>query len=223
MRLFVVISLVFISFCNAQSRYQIGSIKVININKSLKKDWKLNLKSETRSLYANSFFKESKPIQFDYQFTDAALLASKKVGLSNQLAFGFQLRFTEETEKRFTQQFNIVTDYYSFKLAHRFTTDQTLVPEEDTNYRFRYRFSYSKPFSGNELNAREWYLKIGNEYVNSFKGNLYDLEIRLTPAIGYNFAGNSKLEFALEYRINGFVNLSNRHRGFLVVNYYVSI
>lgn len=221
---FIILLVFFTSIgLTAQSRYDIGFISSYNLNTSFNNNWILNLKGETRTHYISGFFKSNNPLKMDYQFTDVAFLASKKVGFNNWLAGGFQLRFSDELEKRFTQQFNIINEYYNYTIAHRITTDQTIITNKDTSFRCRYRFTYSKALSGNKLDIKEWYVKLSHEVINNFRTNAYDLELRYTPSIGYNFANSNKIELAIDYRLSQFLKGDLSHQGFVVLNYFFSI
>ena len=219
----IILCCLFTFVLKAQSSYQIGSISRLNLNTSLKKDWQFNFNGETRSLYFNQLTKTKAKFKYENQFNDVAVLGSKKIGLSNLISAGFQLRFGDKIEKRFTQQFNIIKTYYNYNLAHRFTTDQTVISNESITHRLRYRLGFSKSLSGDYLNIKEFYFKFNNEYLNIFQSKDYDLEVRITPAIGFNFTDKNKVELAAEYRINGFINADVNHGFFAVFKYYISI
>ena len=206
----------------SQARLQVGTLPALTISKELKKDWQLTSKIENRLFFYDDSGLEKKT-GLDYIHTDVAFIGSKKVGLSNQLSAGFQFRFGTVIEKRSIQQFNMVIDYYSFQLAHRFAADQTFAPDTPDSYRFRYRFTYNKPLSGNEINAKEFYFKAGIESLFILEENTQDLEFRGTPTIGYNFKSTNKIELGLDYRTDGILIQPSRQRYFVVLNYYVKL
>tara|TARA_R110002012_G_scaffold139590_5_gene296987 strand:- start:261 stop:929 length:669 start_codon:yes stop_codon:yes gene_type:complete len=206
----------------AQKRLQYGTLPTLTLSKDLKNDWKLTSKIENRTLFYQKNFSETNS-KLDYTHTDFALLGSKKVGLSNQVSAGFQIRLGEDIEKRSIQQFNVVTDYYKFQLAHRLAADQTFVPNQPVTYRFRYRLTYNKPLSGNEINANELYFKSSVESLFIFEKDSEDLEIRFVPSLGYNFKSSNKLELGIDNRLDGTLLDTNRYRCFLVINYYVKM
>ncbi len=208
----------------AQSNYQIGTLPAININKSLKNSWRLNFKWESRQL-----LKRNRPgipgeSGFDYILSDFALVLSKKVGLNNSIAAGYQIRLREnQLTHRSIQQFTIVKRYTGFRLAHRLASDQTYALGESTEFRLRYRIAAELPLNGEAVDPREFYFKVNNEYLNSFQGKDYDLEIRIVPVVGYVFTDNNKLEFGLNYRASSFLESQVRHSYWIAINWFLKI
>ncbi|WP_299888699.1 DUF2490 domain-containing protein [uncultured Lacinutrix sp.] len=208
----------------AQGKYQIGTLPTLNINKKLENNWQINFKSEFRQLFKEGSFGKNNTGEYIYVHTDAAFIASKKVGLNNKLAGGFLLRFkNKDVIKRAIQQFTIITRYNSFRLGQRFASDQTFKKNESIEWRLRYRLTLDFPLNGQAIDKNEWYLKVNNEYLNKFISEKYDLEIRLTPVLGYVFTDNNKLEFGLDYRLNDFLDNPSRQRFWLALNWYIII
>ena len=113
---------------HAQSAYQIGTLPAININKDLKKDWSVNFKWESRQSNVKS--DPSSDVDYEYILSDFSLLVSNKVGLNSSIACGYLIRIIEDQIiHRSIQQVTIIKKYNSFRLAHRFSSDQTF----DTN------------------------------------------------------------------------------------------
>lgn len=221
---FLVLFLFVISVSFGQNRYQIGTLPTLNIRKSLNNNWQLNFKSEFRQLFAEGITNSNQNSGYDYVHTDAAFIVSKKVGLNNKLASGFLLRFTNDhVIKRSIQQFTIIKSLNTYRLGHRFASDQTFEIDQDMQFRLRYRLTFDLPLNGQTVDPTEWYFKINNEYLNIFKGNIYDLELRLSPNFGYVFTDNNKLELGLEYRINDFFNNNTRQRYWLTIGWYLSL
>ncbi|WP_394747052.1 DUF2490 domain-containing protein [Spongiimicrobium salis] len=209
---------------NAQSNYQFGILPSLNLNKKLEKDWKLNLKIESRQLLKEGNFGEGTDFDFEYLLTDIAFIAAKKVGLHHNLAAGYQIRFREGTLfHRTIQQYTTVHSYSGLRLAHRIAADQTFSEITSPEYRFRYRLTAILPLSGKELDTKEWYVKINNEYLHAFQSSVYDLELRLVPFLGYVFTDSNKVEFGLDYRINSFLNGPSSHRFWWTVNWFVTL
>lgn len=209
----------------AQRRYQVLFVPSVNLNKKLTNGWKINLKAEFRQSLKNGFFNEEQPWDYQYLFTDISLVVSKKVGLNSSLTGGYQLRaFEESVAHRLIQQYAIVSRLENLRLGHRFAADQTMQNDASTAYRFRYRLSAEFPLNGQSVDPQELYLKASHEYVNSFEGSDYDLEIRLTPTLGYRFTDNNKTEIGLEYRINDFVKQTqnSRSRIFIQASWYLA-
>lgn len=91
-------------------------------------------------------------------------------------------------------------------MAHRFALDQTESQNAPTKFRIRYRATLELPLSGTSIDPKEWYLKINNEYLNSFQNKEQSLEMRVVPLVGYKFSEKSKLETGVDYRRNDFLS-----------------
>lgn len=212
------------TLCVAQSSYQFGILPSININKKLPNDWKLNLKTESRQELKSGLFDVPSSFQYNYTLTDLSTILAKKVSINKSLALGYLMRVREgELISRLIQQFIITKNYANFRLAHRFSADQTFQGNEPTEFRLRYRLSTSIPTNGQSIDPKEFYLKINNEYLNAWESAAYDLEIRIIPYLGYTFSDANKLELGLDYRLNSFLSDSSRHRFWIGVNWYVGI
>ncbi len=191
---------------------------VININKKLPADLKLNFKTESRQIIC-------KEQHFDLksELIDFSTIISTKVGLNNSLAGGYLLRIKNENIiHRLVQQFTIIHNHSIFRFGHRFSSDQTF-EKESTTFRFRYRVSNQTPLNGQSLNSKEFYLKINNEYLNSFENGSYDLEIRLALILGYEFNDNNKLEFGLENRSDSFLSEKLRNKSWINIGWFIAI
>lgn len=208
----------------SQSTYQVGLIPRVNINQKLENNWKLNYKIESRFIGAEGAFSSSSTFNPKYNLTDVSVVASKKVGLNNALAAGYLMRFHgSKVDQRFIQQFTIIDRYSSYRLAHRFTSDQTIKKDEDNTFRLRYRLSLELPLNGHTVDENEFYLKVNHEYLNAFEVNHYDLEIRLVPLVGYVFKDTNKIEWGIDYRLGNFIHRDTTNNFWLTFNWYISI
>ena len=225
MRLFFITFCCFISLAGAaQSSYQFGILPAINLNKSFANNWKINLKTESRQILKEGLFSEKNMFQYKYTLTDIAVVASKKTGLNTALAGGYMLRIRDEQFiHRTIQQFTMVSNYSGFRLAHRFSSDQTFEENEAVAVRLRYRITSEFPLSGQSVDPKELYLKINHEYVNAVQDTNYDLEIRLIPLLGYTFSDTNKLESGLDYRLNSFLGGNPRSRFWITLNWFISL
>ena len=219
------LSFYIIGFCllfhcasNAQDNFQFGLLPVLNINKKIGEGFRLNFKTEAREvLYRESDF------DFQHELTDFSLILSRKTGLNNSIAAGYLLRFRGgKTFHRTIQQFTITRKYPSFRLAHRFSSDQTFTESESMEFRVRYRISGQFPLNGQSLDAKEFYLKTNNEYLNSFEEDDYDLEIRLNLILGFEFNDNSKVELGIDQRFDSFLEDQLRMKSWLIMAWYYS-
>lgn len=208
----------------AQSSYIAGLLPGLNINQKIDKNWRLNYKLESRLLGAEGRFSEPTPFAVQHSLTDLAVLTSRKLGLNNSLAGGYLLRLEKGgPSHRFIQQYTLVKSYDHFRLAHRFSADQTFSKKEATEIRLRYRISFDVPLSGQEVDDREFYLKINNEYLNSLQDGSYGLEIRLVPSLGFAFNDNSKVELGVDYRLADFLKGPAESSFWLPLTWYIGI
>lgn len=215
----VIICLLAFLFGYGQQRIQVGLMPMVNLNKKLKDGYKLNFKTENRQIF---YSKEN--FNFNYQLTDFSLITSKKVGLNNALAGGYLMRFREREDliHRFIQQFTIVQSN-ALRLAHRFSTDQTFGSSEPLELRVRYRVVAQLSLNGQQLDNKEFYLKLGNEYLNSLQEEEYDLEVRFTAFLGYVITDNNKVEFGIDNRFDSFIFDKLRYRSWVNLGWYLAL
>ncbi|MDD4108081.1 MAG: DUF2490 domain-containing protein [Prolixibacteraceae bacterium] len=196
----------------AQDTFLLGTLPSLNFNKGLNKDWSLNLKAESRISFLQGEFGTNPPSDFEFQVADFAFTTARKTGLNNSLAGGYLIRLKgSQTYHRLIQQFTLVRRYESFRLAHRISSDQTFNSEEPWELRLRYRITFEIPLNGQSVDPGEFYLKLNNEYLNSWEEKEADLEIRLSPLTGYGFKDSNKLEFGLDYRLSSFLDGYSRN------------
>lgn len=204
----------------AQGSFQLAFQPELNINKKLGKGWKTNLKIQSRQMLREGIWAMPESFRYNYIQTDVTLVASRKTGLNNSLAVGYMARFQGQNYfHRFIQQYTIVRQLSSLRLAHRFSSDQTFGQDEALNLRLRYRIALELPLSGQEVDPKEFYCKVNNEYLMGFEQGETSPEIRLVPFMGYIFNDNNKLEWGLDYRLRDF-ELS---RFFVSVVWYVAL
>ena len=204
---------------NAQQSAQLGLLPVINLNASLNDIYKVNFKTESREV----LYREEAST-WQHELVDFAAVLSRKVGLNNTLAGGYLFRVRDgNVIHRAIQQFTVNRRLASFRLAHRFSTDQTFEAAEDVEFRLRYRLATQLPLSGQSVDAREFYLKVNNEYLNAFQGDNYDLEIRLVVVVGYEFNDNNKLEIGVDNRFDSFMTEALRTRSWISMSWYYAI
>jgi len=208
----------------AQGTYQFGVLPAVNLNSSLKKDWSINARVESRQLFKSGQLGDGDNIQYEYVLTDFSIIAAKTIGLNSRLAGGYLLRVEgSEIAHRFIQQYIIVQKLSGFRLAHRFVCDQTFSNREKLELRLRYRISAEIPLNGRTVDPREFYLKFNNEFLNSWQSKEYDQEIRLAPYIGYGATERLKLETGLDYRVDAFLRNPGRHSFWIAMNVFVDL
>ncbi|TNF40002.1 MAG: DUF2490 domain-containing protein [Bacteroidetes bacterium] len=215
----------------AQSLYRVGTMPSVNINYGLNKGWALHFKTESRLLFQSGQFGKEPIRGFDYLLSDISMIASKKTGLNTNLAGGYLVRILEDQAiHRTIQQFSIVRKYNSFRIAHRFSADQSFnlnpigkFEFKYVEYRLRYRIAAEFPLNGQSVDAKEFYLKINNEYLYGWQNSNNDIEIRFVPLLGYNFVDKSKLELGLDYRLDSFLHDTTRNSFWLSINWFFRI
>jgi hypothetical protein len=207
-----------------QRSYQSGILPVFNMNKNINKGWSANFKWESRQALASGQSLNEFRTDFRYILSDISLITSKKVGLNNSLAGGYLLRVRgDKLIHRAIQQFTLVKRYANLRLSHRFSTDQTFDPEEQTELRLRYRITVELPLEGASVDAREFYVKINHEYLNSFQSKTYDLEIRAVPLLGFGFTDSNKIEFGIDYRADSFLKNELSSNVWININWFVTL
>lgn len=208
----------------SQSNFQSGFLPSINLNKKLENDWSFNFKIESRQTLKEGIIGDNNSVLYDYSLTDFSLILAKKVAFNQTIAAGYLIRLRDQKPThRFIQQYVITKAYSGFRLSHRFVADETFDEREVMVFRLRYRISSLFPLNGQSIDPKEFYIKINHEYLNAFQSNNYDLEIRLTPFLGYIVNDDSKLEFGLDYRINSFLENQTSNRYWLSLNWFLSI
>lgn len=218
------ILLLLFSTVYSQGVYNAGVLPQINLNISLPKDWRLNAKLESRQLFSEGQFEQNFKTAYRYDLTDIAFIASKKTGVNNSLGAGYMIRVrNNEVVHRFIQQYSIVKKYDLFRLGHRISTDQTIRNNNPVQVRLRYRIGVEKALNGKDIDLREFYFKLNNEYLFSVEGKETDLELRLIPALGYAFKDNNKFEFGIDYRLNEFISGVSRNQFWLYLGWFISM
>ena len=205
-------------YCNAQSSFQYGIIPSINIIKKFPKNWSANFKAESRQSIYNQ------KLKYDYLLTDFSLVVTKRIAANTTVGGGYLLRAEDgEFENRTIQQISFSKKYSGFRMAHRVMTDQTFAKNSKPELRLRYRISSEIPLEGQSLDVKEFYLKINNEYLNSWQGDEYDLEIRGVALLGYSVSTVNDLEIGIDYRLDSFIDGDPRNRIWLSINFFHSL
>ncbi len=208
----------------AQPEYRVGALPAVNLNIKLKRNWSINSRIESRQQFESGIHGVESIREYDYLLTDVSLQVARKVGLNGRVGGGYLLRFgSGELAHRFIQQYAFVQKKSGYRLAHRVMTDQTISNLEDLELRFRYRLTLEVPFNGEAVDPGEFYFKVSNEFVNSLQTNIYDLENRFVPLIGYETRKKFKIETGLDYRVDGFFNQSTRHSYWYSLNFFFEI
>jgi len=203
----------------ASAQNQFGIIPVINTSIKLQNDWKINSKLEGRQLLKQHPFPRDESERI-FERLDLEVLANKALNSSNDVGLGYLIRQEEgEFIHRFIQQYAYTQKLYSSRLSHRFRTDQTFQKNEAVEFRLRYRASWEKPLSGLQVDPKEFYLKLNNEYLGILQDAKENLEIRGLAAVGYTIGEDNRIETGADYRMEE-VFTQLQHKLFLSIGFY---
>jgi len=190
----------------------VGVLPAINLNKSLSKGYSLNFKNEYRL--------SAKDGSSYLELSDLSCMLGKKIGINHHLSVGLLSRFEGSLIiPRSIFQYTYLHKVARFKIAYRLVSDQTFEQNNSALFRYRFRVMGEIPLSGQELNKKEFYLKVGNEYLNGWEAKVHSFEIRGISALGYEFTPKNKLEVGLDYRYR--VNPTSRSTAWLNFCWYL--
>ncbi|WP_138485272.1 DUF2490 domain-containing protein [Dyadobacter bucti] len=208
----------------SQASYRAGTLSQINVNVKIAETWKLNTKLEARQIFSSKKPETPAIHQFEYERTDLHFILTKKVSADNTVGGGYLVRLENGSlTHRLIQQFNNVKTLEVLSVAHRIVADQTFSANDLPEFRLRYRLGLELPLNGQQVDPKEFYGKINNEYLGIFSNSDPDLEIRGLLALGYNASDNNKVELGLEYRVNEFSGLVKAQQFWLTIAWFVSI
>lgn len=203
----------------ASAQNQFGILPVINTSIKLQNDWKINAKLEGRQLLKQHPFPDDKSERV-FERLDLEAVVNRALNSSNDVGIGYLIRNEEgKFVHRFIQQYAHTQKLYSSRLSHRIRTDQTFQKDQDVQFRLRYRASWEKPLNGLQVDPKEFYLKLNNEYLGILENSETDLEIRGLSVIGYTIGDDNRIETGADYRMEQiFTQL--RHKLFLNIGFY---
>ncbi|TPN85119.1 DUF2490 domain-containing protein [Aquimarina algicola] len=203
----------------SQTEFSSGLLPEITFSTKISDRFKLIHAVESRQIITDNTKENS--FNYDYILTDFTTLLSTKVGASGVLNLGYLFRVEEDQIiHRSIQQYNIVQLLRRGRIGHRVATDQTFTNNEAPEFRLRYRITLEKPLTGDEIDPKEFYIKLGNEYLTSFQQDETDLEIRILPFLGYEINKKSKIEIGPDYRISGFSESGSSHKLWLSIGWF---
>lgn len=207
---------------NAQTESEFGLLPKISLTTKFSPKFSMSNSAETRLFAINP----DEPYSGENNFILADLVAvfSAKLFFSGTLNFGYTARFRDGiVYNRIMEQYVFINELSSSKFAHRIAFDQTFAKEKSSEYRFRYRIIWEKPLSGEKIDANEFYLKLGNEYLWSQKDNSGTLEIRIVPLLGFQSAKKNKIELGIDYRLGGIYADSQKNNFWLSLSWYTNL
>jgi hypothetical protein len=207
-----------------QASYKAGTIPQLNVNVKVAENWKLNTKLEARQIFREKQPEAPLNQQLKYERTDLSWVLTKKISADNTIGGGYLARLEDgQFTHRLIQQFSSVKELEVFIIAHRVVLDETFSDGSPPEFRLRYRFGGETPLSGRQIDPKEFYGKVNNEYLGLWSDKEADLEIRASLALGYNATDDNKIELGLEYRVNGFSQVVRSQQIWLTIGWFLSI
>jgi hypothetical protein len=204
----------------AQVNYLVGYLPAVNISTKLNDLGSLNFNVQQRNSLINS---DENKLNHQYVLSDLTVMYGYKVGLYAKASVGGLIRYrNNQLITRTIQQFVSVKQIDKLKLVNRLRLDQTYLPTL-IEHRLRYRVGLQIPLNGTEVDNRELYLKINNEYLNSYAEQKYDLEARLTSSLGYVMNNKNKLEAGFDYRLDNLITQPITHTFWVTISLYVNL
>lgn len=198
-----------------------GIFPEISFTKKISEQNKLNFKIENQEVIFDNRDTEFQNPQFTHYRTDLMLFFDRSIRPGISIAIGAFHRFQDnEDGNRIIQQLAILQRMRNLRINHRMRTDQTFTKNDDLEVRFRYRFSVEIPLEGAEVDPNEFYLVISEEPLFSLKGGAFEIENRTAIALGKLFNSHEKLEWAVDYRTDGFIQEGFRTRLWAKISYF---
>lgn len=217
LHLVLVLVLFFHTALLAQSNFYSGILPAANLNMTLNDRFSVNAKSELR------FGNLESTGSFAHLLSDLAVLGVYQINPHRRLSVGYLIRLDNEVSHRAIQQYTVVHAFGNIRLSHRIRSDQTWAKHQKPRWRLRYRVAFQVPLSGQKVNSKEPYLKVGAEMVTSIQAKANSLEARSTPALGFQFTDRNKLELGLDYRLSNVFRSELGHRMWYTTSWYLRI
>ena len=143
--------------------------------------------------------------QFFLALVGISSIISLKTNLNKSFNFEYILRYRDtETIHRTFQHYNVVNQFTSLKVGHRFAFEQFNQTKRKTTFKSRYRVRIEKPLNWKKTDVGEFYLKFGNECLYDFQNT--DLEVRFRPYLGFKASKTDKVEAGFDYRVGNFIS-----------------
>ena len=208
----------------AQDSYRIGALPSVNIHRTLSPNSGINFKGESRQVFREGIWDRTPSVRNEFSLVDLSVLGVQKIGIRQKLAGGYLIRIRDqEVFHRAIQQLSFIRPLARFTLANRLAADQTFGRTTKPTFRLRYRLSIELPLAGLKADAREWYIKVHNEYLSSWQKNVQSWELRGVPMIGYKFSDKNKLELGFDYRLTPVFQEDKRSSFWVKVNGFIRI
>lgn len=208
----------------SQAVYRAGTLPQLNVNIKISNNLKLNNKLESRQIFSEREEEQPASNRFRYERSDLTMVLTRKISASNTIGGGYLIRLEDKQfAHRFIQQFNNVTNREYVRVAHRIVTDETFRKDSAVQLRLRYRLGLEKALNGINIDPKEFYAKLNNEYLGIYEDKSADLEIRGLLALGYNATDNNRIELGFEYRVNEFNKSVQAQQYWMTIGWFISI
>ncbi len=205
--LFVILSVNFFGY--GQNDFEMLHENAFSLRHSFSKNYNANFELSSRAFaYTNEDF------VYNLQQLQISHFSTFKLDLKQSLALGFLYRNREafedsSNEIRLTQQYNLKSISRTFRLGHRFRSEQRFY-NDFTAFRFRYRFAIDVPLQGLKLDVGETYLILTNEgLLSTAKNAKPEIGYRISPSIGLQASNDLTIEFGIELRLSE-LNINTR-------------
>ena len=200
----------------SQADTNLGLLPKVVISKKLNEVSKWIQSVEQRTIVYDEEY------QFSHNLIDISSIYSLKTSTNQSLNFGYILRLrNSEIIHRTFQHYNFVQTINTLKVGHRLAFEQFYQLDKQTTFRTRYRVSAQQPLNGERVDVKEFYIKLGNEYLYNLEQD--DLEVRLTPYLGYQVSKRDKIEVGVDYRISKFIENATRNQYWFRATWYISL
>jgi len=208
----------------SQAVYRAGTLPQLNVNFKISDNLKLNNKLESRQIFSEKEEEQATSKRFRYERSDLTMILTRKLSAANTIGGGYLIRLEDKQfVHRFIQQFSNVTKREYVRVAHRIVTDETFRRDSEVQLRLRYRLSLEKALNGINIDPKEFYAKLNNEYLGIYEAKSVDLEIRGLLALGYNATDNNKIELGFEYRVNEFNKPVQAQQYWMTIGWFIGI
>jgi len=184
----------------SQSDYTLGLLPAVHVSVKLNNIQSLKSSIETRKLSFDNLAND----QWNYQdvLTDYILYLSNKLGPDKSLNIGYTFRTRGgNIFHRISEHFNIVQRLRASRVGHRIALDQTFSNGEVPVFRLRYRATWEKSLSGERIDEKEFYTKVGTEALFNHSSETNGFEWRLVPQLGFEINTLNKVEAGIDMRL----------------------
>ncbi len=223
-RIVILLNLIFLSGSLSAQESKVfftGIFPEISLTKKISQLDKLNFKIENQEVIFDNRDSEFENPQFTHYRTDLMVFLDRSIRPGVSVALGVFHRFQDnEDGNRIIQQLAILQRMRNLRINHRMRTDQTFTRNNDLEVRVRYRLSVEVPLEGAEVDPKEFYMVFSDEPILSYQGEGFEIENRAVIALGKLFNSQEKLEWAVDYRTDGFIQEGFRTRLWAKISYY---